>query len=244
MKRTLHCGRVLTLLALCLLIGLSAVPALAVGQSTTLANSGDRYYTTTALNYRSSPANLGASNRIGTFPGGTAVTYQRNQNGWWYVTSSRGNGWVDKQYLTPTAQASTGTYYVSASALNVRSAPKMGAAIVGTLSRGTAVSVSHLNGDWCQIGANRWVATRYLSHSYSGSSSSSSSSSRTSTSVSAGTSYRVNIRSGYLNIRASASSSSASVGRLSANQSVYIDATSGNWAHVKGRGWVYKPYLK
>ena len=164
MKRTLHCGRVLTLLALCLLIGLSAVPALAVGQSTTLANSGDRYYTTTALNYRSSPANLGASNRIGTFPGGTAVTYQRNQNGWWYVTSSRGNGWVDKQYLTRYNARYTGTYRTTA-ALNVRSFPSTNSYRRGVLARGARIRVLQLNGDWCRInyrGYTGWVASKYL----------------------------------------------------------------------------------
>ncbi len=243
MKHTLRCMRALLCLALILTLALgAAVPAMAVGQSTTLANTGDAYYTTTGLNYRSSPANLGASNRIGTFPAGTAVTYQSNSNGWWYVTSSRGNGWVDKQYLTRVPQPVKGTYYVSASALNVRSMPRTSAAVVGTLHRGAAVTVQALNGDWCRIGTNRWVASRYLSRSYIASRGSSSSSS--STTVKSCGYYKVKISSGYLNVRASASTSAKSTGKLYNGQSVYVDSVSGNWAHVKSRGWVYKSYLR
>ena len=56
--------------------------------------------------------------------------------------------------------------YVNASSLNVRTEPSTTAGKAQSLSRGTAVQVNGLSGDWARIslgGKNYYVASRYLS---------------------------------------------------------------------------------
>ena len=56
--------------------------------------------------------------------------------------------------------------YVNASSLNVRTEPSATAGKAQSLSRGTAVQVNGLSGEWARIslgGKNYYVASRYLS---------------------------------------------------------------------------------
>ena len=56
--------------------------------------------------------------------------------------------------------------YVNASSLNVRTEPSTTAGKAQSLSRGTAVQVNGLSGDWARIslgGKNYYVSSRYLS---------------------------------------------------------------------------------
>ena len=57
------------------------------------------------------------------------------------------------------------TRYVAtkSSNLNVRNVPN--GSIIGTLSRGSQVTVYETSGSWSRIGTNRWVSTSYLSSS-------------------------------------------------------------------------------
>ncbi len=56
------------------------------------------------------------------------------------------------------------THTVTASSLNVRSGPGTGYAVIGTLSYGTAVTVTGTSGTWSSISSPRsgWVASQYL----------------------------------------------------------------------------------
>ena len=63
--------------------------------------------------------------------------------------------------------------------LNVRSGPGTNYNIVGSLSKGTKVTVVATRGKWSRIGTNRWVSSEYLSASRINSSTSSSSSYKT-----------------------------------------------------------------
>ena len=140
--RTLLCAALVAAL-----MSATAMPALAVGQSTTLATSGSRYIVTASgLNVRAG-AGMGYS-VITVAPRGTSVTYISNSRGWWYVRLSNGTtGYVDKQYLTPASASDTGTYTVTASVLLVRARPNTSGKRVGRLTKGTNVYVSQLNGD-------------------------------------------------------------------------------------------------
>jgi len=54
------------------------------------------------------------------------------------------------------------TAYVMADTLNVRSAPKMNAAVVGKLARGSMFKVTYI-GEWAKIGEGQFVMARFLS---------------------------------------------------------------------------------
>ena len=74
------------------------------------------------------------------------------------------------QENTGNVTTSTYTRYVSTNSLNlnVRSGPGTGYSIVGSLRKGTAVTVSETNGSWSRITSptSGWVSSSYLSSSY------------------------------------------------------------------------------
>ena len=222
----------------------SAVPALAVGQSSTLATSGSQYIVNASgLNVRSGAGMQYSVVKVASR--GTKLTYVSSLNGWWYVRLSNGTtGYVDKQFLTPVSASSTGNYTVTASTLLVRAQPNTNAKRVGKLSKGTNVYVSRLNGDWGYIsynGTTGWVALKYLSTSSGGSASAAAN-------VKSGNVYTVIAKA--LNVRRSASASSTRLDTISSGTSVRVTQVSGKWAYItytkngKARqGWVSTSYL-
>ena len=155
------------LCALLVLVSLlaTAAPALAVGQSTTLANYGDKYIVIAyRLNVRSW---AGMSNNvIRSIPKGTKVTFLYEQNGWWRVRYGKNRtGFVDKQYLTRKNVPKKGKYKTTAKVLNVRAEPRITSSQIGYLKKGAKIKVLRVNGDWAYIdykGHRGWVASRYL----------------------------------------------------------------------------------
>lgn len=111
---------------------------------------------------------------------GTQVTVMETRGNWARIPS----GWICLQYTTygggnatATTASSTGTYRVTASALNVRSGAGTGYAKVpyrnltsnakqhaytnGCLKRGTRVTVMEVRGNWARIPSG-WVSMDYL----------------------------------------------------------------------------------
>ena len=243
MKHVVTWMRTLLCAALVVVLVSASIPALAVGQSTTLATSGSKYIVTASgLNVR---AGAGMNYSVITVaPRGATVTYISNLRGWWYVRLSSGTtGYVDKQYLTPVSAAETGTYTVPASVLLVRAKPNTDGKRVGKLTKGTNVYVSKLNGDWGYIsynGTSGWVALRYLKTT--------SESIKPAAKVSAGSVYTVIAEA--LNVRASASASGNRLDVITGGTSVRVSQVSGNWAYVTytksgkvRQGWVSTQYL-
>lgn len=71
------------------------------------------------------------------------------------------------QENTGTVTTATYTRYVKTSTgigVNVRNTPN--GTIIGALTEGTKVTVENTNGDWSNIGANRWVCSDYLVSTY------------------------------------------------------------------------------
>ncbi len=223
------------------LVGLTAAPALAVvPSSSTLAPYASKTYIVncSGLNMRQNPQ-MG-SYVVAVLPRGTTVTYIDNKSGWWYVSAGKyGYGWVDKKYLAPTSTgASTGNYVVTAGQLNVRSYPRLSAKRVGSLTKGTVISISELNGDWgYSPSAGGWVALEYLSATTA--------SGTPAANVKSGNTYRVIANK--LNVRESASTSGRVKDVISKGTSVTVSYTSGSWAWVtygNGRsGFVSMSYL-
>ena len=156
--------RIVCVMLVCMMLVATALPAMAVGHSSTLAKKGDKYYVIArALNVRTSAE---MDNNVKTsIKRGKKVEFRYEKNGWWYVRYGSGKyGFVDKQYLTRANVRKKGTYRTTGY-LNVRSFPRDDAKIRGTLKKGAKIKILQLNGDWCRInykGKEGWVAAKYL----------------------------------------------------------------------------------
>ena len=156
--------RIVCLMLVCVMLVATALPALAVGHSSTLAKKGDKYYViASGLHVRKS-AEMGDNIKT-SIKKGKKVEFRYEENGWWYVKYGSGKyGFVDKQYLTRANVRKKGTYRTTAY-LNVRSFPRDDAKILGTLKKKAKVKILQLNGDWCRInykGHEGWIAAKYL----------------------------------------------------------------------------------
>ncbi len=192
---------------------------------------------------------------------GTAVTVYSESNGWAKVKADGKDGYVSTKYLsaskpgtttapaaTKPAEVKTTTKYVNVNSgsLNVRKSAAGSAAIVTTLSKGTAVTVYSESNGWAKITANGkegYVSTAYLSTTKPG----------TTTKPAAPkpaeektvTKY-VNVSSGKLNLRNKPSNSGSIITGLAKGVEVQVLSESDGWSHVKvynGEGYVSSAYL-
>lgn len=228
-----------------LLIG-QAMPAFAVGQSSSLAKKGNQYIVTAKkLNCRYGPG-MGYG-VVAIFEKGTRLTYYGNNDGWWKVISSNGTaGYVDRQYLTPVTVEKKGNYFVTATSLNIRKQPKMSAGVRGTVKKGTIVTVSKQNGDWGYVSAGAsvqgWAALKYLSKSQSASAANTAKPS---------TKKMYEVVADVLNVRSGSSTRARKIDTIRYGEDCYILALDGNWGRIvykeKGKyayGWVNLDYLR
>ncbi len=157
-------GLVLLLLLLVLLGGVSTteVAAAPVAQSTATATIG-----TGALNVRSGPA-MSYSVVTVCYQGQVVTLLGRNSsNSWVKIRVATGHeGWVNASYIIPnvaiaslpiadtTVPAPTGSGTVATGALNIRTGPGVGYAVVTAVNQGTVVTLLGRNGD------SSWVKVR------------------------------------------------------------------------------------
>ncbi|MBS4205984.1 N-acetylmuramoyl-L-alanine amidase [Lederbergia citrea] len=141
------------------------------------------YVNATSLNLRKSPNNKAVV--MDSLKQGSAVTVKGKHGDWLqvYVSSKNKTGWVSSAYVSkkkvtvtpppaPTKKVTTepaktiGTYYVNASALNIRQKASTSAKIIGKLSNGSKVEMIAKEGDWAKIGlasgGTGWVSFAYL----------------------------------------------------------------------------------
>ena len=127
---------------------------------------------TTAVNVRSGP---GTDNSIlGVLYLGDTVTVRGgSQNGWTPVTYKGRSAWVSSQYLTGTGSSPNSDSGPSGSAttleaLNVRSGPGIGYAVLSVLPKGASVTLTgRVTNDFAEIGSGRWVSTAWITTSTS-----------------------------------------------------------------------------
>jgi N-acetylmuramoyl-L-alanine amidase len=110
------------------------------------------------LNVRSQPGT--SSSIVGKLKQGQVVTVYEQRNGWSRIAYGSLKGWVSSNYIT----ATTWTGYVTATNLNLRSAP--GGSILGSLPNGTAVKVYGNDGSWLKVYASTLNKTGWVSASY------------------------------------------------------------------------------
>lgn len=197
------------------------------------------YVTASILNVRSGPGT--GYGITSTLSYGSSVSVTAESGDWCKLSS--GN-WVCKTYISaspvssPSGGSSGTTYYVTASALNVRSAPGTGSSVVDCLYNGSSVSVVSedydSNGDaWCKLSSGGWVSKAYLSASAGGSSVQ-------------GSSYTVTASA--LNVRSGAGTGNEVINCLWNGTSVTVVATTQDsagqaWGQLSSGGWVSMEYL-
>ena len=121
---------------------------------------------------------------------------------------------------------------VSSGSLNLRSSSSTGAAVIATLSKGTAITVYSETNGWARVKANGkagYVSSIFLS------STNPSSSGKTDSSIAATTKY-VNVSSGSLNLRKTASTSASIIVKLAKATAVKVYSETGGWSKIEAYG--------
>lgn len=141
--------------------------------------AGTYVVTASALNVRSTPSTSGS--KVGEIPNGASVAVS-SANGSWAAVSYNGiSGYCSMDYLKQEAAQTTappqttapaettttaapsdanfsesyaGTYSVTASSLNIRSAPSTSASKVGSIPNGAKVTVTAADGKWAAVSYN------------------------------------------------------------------------------------------
>lgn len=236
--RLLRAAVCLALVGLMLCVQLPAMAS--ISGSTSMATSGSKYaVTASCLNFRSGP---GTNYPVITgLKEGTTVTYLEYRDSWWRVKTTDGRiGYVDRKYLAPISADKEGKYFVTASSLRVRKSPTTSSSTLGTVAKGTMLTITQLNGDWGYVssgaGVKGWVALKYVSSTRPTGSSSSNS-------------YTVTADT--LNVRAGGSTSYERIDALKYGANVTVTRTSGSWGRISYKkgdstrtGWVKLDYLR
>lgn len=112
-----------------------------------------------ALNVRSGPGTGNAT--IGLVHSGEVYISDATQSGWHRVWFNGRQGWSSGQYL---AGSGATARIVDVSALNVRTGPSTGYAVVNTIGAGQRYAQTRTSGDWVEIffdGAKKWIHGGY-----------------------------------------------------------------------------------
>ncbi|WKB36229.1 SH3 domain-containing protein [Terrilactibacillus sp. S3-3] len=128
----------------------------------------------------------------------------------------------------------------------MRKSASASSTVLGSLKKGSSVSVVGTSGNWLKIKYKSGYA--YVSGSYvKKASSAAASSSSSKQAADLNTLYTGTVTADYLNVRKSASASSAVLGALKKGSSVSVVGTSGNWLKIKyksGYAYVSGSYVK
>ena len=120
----------------------------------------------TDVNVRSAPDNNASV--VCTLPKNATAEKLGTSGNWIHVNYKGKTGYVYKKYLTAqdTEQPEgLTTVYVTANALNVRTAPDATSAKLGTLAKNTAVEGKYISKDWFEIeykGHTGYISTKYI----------------------------------------------------------------------------------
>jgi len=217
------------------------------------------YYATTAVNLRKSASTSAAV--LALVPRGAAVVGKPGDGSgsWRKVTYGKTTGWVSAAYVGPTKPApvatpaaakpaATTTRYVTANPLNLRASATTSSAVLARLAKGTKLSVLSTSGGWLKVTANGrtgWVSAQYTSTSAPAAAAAAKPAPKpTPAPPKAAVSY---VTASVLNLRKSASTSSAVVAKLPRGTAVtHAGTASKGWLKVTvgGRtGYVSTTYL-
>lgn len=140
-------------------------------QAGATASSGKVKITAQALNVRQGAGT--SYGVLGTLSKGQVVAYSKAKNGWLQISFRGQTGWISQKYTQTTSAKVTNnkpsgtekTMYVTATSLNVRSGGSTNDSIIGSLSRGQAVTVLGEASGWARIqygSGKAYVSMQYL----------------------------------------------------------------------------------
>ncbi|MEH7354232.1 SH3 domain-containing protein [Neobacillus drentensis] len=205
---------------------------------------------TDQLRVRSGP---GTSFRIvGLLNKGQEVTILDQNENWYKITFSFGEGWVARDFLetktvkqesnqTPAPSNSKGIGVVDGDTVNVRQEPSTTSSIIGKLTKGTSVTIYSKQNNWLEIGFSNlkgWVNSEFIN---------------TQTGASKDTPKKIlsgingTVTAGSLSVRSGSSLDTSIIGTVTKGQSFAILEENNNWVKIEykaGRfGWVAGWYL-
>ncbi|QGQ47378.1 SH3 domain-containing protein [Metabacillus sediminilitoris] len=195
----------------------------------------------TSLNVRKTPSASGV--RVGSLKKNATVTVVKEQSNWMQIKTNSLQGWVHSDYLkfdsidsakTPSEDSSStnsnklntsGT--VTATSLTVRNSGALSGKVVGSVRKGTKVTIIEEKNDWYKInyGTNKsgWVSSRYISKTADSSNNPSNNDSK----------KKVKIIYDGTNIRSGASTNYSVVKRANSGDLFEIIETVGDWYKIK-----------
>ncbi|MGG3469299.1 SH3 domain-containing protein [Neobacillus pocheonensis] len=204
---------------------------------------------TDQLRVRSGP---GTSFRIvGFLNKGQEVSVLDQNENWYKITSTFGEGWVAKEFLdsrtgqtenksAATSSKESNTGVVNGDTLNVRKESSSSSTIIGKLTKGTNVTIYTKQNKWYEIGFGNirgWVSSEFVDIQ-SGSAEDKPAES---------SSFIGTVTANSLSIRSGASLNAGIIGSVTKGQSFTILDESNNWAKIEYKtgsfGWVAGWYL-
>nr|WP_175476067.1 SH3 domain-containing protein [Evansella caseinilytica] len=216
--------------------------------------------TATRLNVREKAST--SANIIGSLQKGSKVSIYEKSGQWYKVKIGSSWGYIHGDYVKYTSTSSNsgsnsgssnsgssitsqviGSGEVTATRLNVREKASTSANIIGSLQKGSKVSIFEKSGQWYKVKiGSSWGYIHGDYVKYTSSSSNSGSSSSTSQVIGSG-----EVTATRLNVRESASTSARIISSLTKGQKVDLHEKSGKWYKIKvGSSWgyIHGDYLK
>ncbi|WP_445002620.1 SH3 domain-containing protein [Exiguobacterium alkaliphilum] len=206
--------------------------------------------TTANLNLRASKSTT--ARVLTTIPKGQSVTVLKVEGTWSHVKYGTQTGFVANTYLTKAASTPTpapaqpatpaptqikeesiNTSYVTTANLNVRQGAGTGFALVTTIPNGTTVTATKQSGSWVYVtynGKSGYVSTGFLKQTTTAPSAPVAPNLGDAGAGNTDVDYVVNTPS--LNVRASATTSSAIIGSVTAGQTLRVVQTSNGWHQI------------
>ncbi|WP_084797819.1 SH3 domain-containing protein [Neobacillus mesonae] len=216
-------------------------------QSSVKSNVTTKYVNISSgsLNLRKTPSTKAAI--VTSLAKGTAVTVYSEANGWAKVKANGKDGYVSTSFLSAansdsftkqsTTQTVTKYVNIASGSLNLRENASTGSKVIGSLKKGSTVTVYSEAKGWAKVKAGSkigYVSTSFLTSKDSNSNSGSSG--FTNQSITTPVTKYVNVSSGSLNMRNSASTSASIIVKLAKGTSVKVYSISGGWAKVEAYG--------
>ncbi|MCT4781679.1 MULTISPECIES: C40 family peptidase [Exiguobacterium] len=207
--------------------------------------------TTANLNLRASKST--SARILTTIPSGKSVTVLKVEGTWSHVKYGTHTGFVANTYLTKAAstpaptqpatpapsqptqikEENINTSYVTTANLNVRQGAGTGFALVTTIPNGTTVTATKQSGSWVYVtynGKAGYVSTGFLKQMTTAPSAPVAPNLGDAGAGNTNVDYVVNTPS--LNVRASATTSSAIIGSVTAGQTLRVVQTSNGWHQI------------
>ncbi|MDN3018657.1 SH3 domain-containing protein [Paenibacillus sp. BSR1-1] len=190
---------------------------------------------------------------VGFLNKGQEVTVLDQNENWYKITSTFGEGWVARDFLViqtgqpekkPESTASKGTAsgVVNGDTLNVRKEPSSSSSVLGKLTKGTIVTIYDKQKSWYEVGfgyLKGWVSSEFIDIG--------SDASKVDKPAKA-SGFTGTVTANSLSVRSGASLNASIVGSVTKGQSFIILEENNNWAKIEYKngsfGWVAGWYLE